>query len=82
MQISTCNSPHPQIIYWCVFSSTMHWTIGSKFSSFLNASISFGRSSYFLGLIATLTTGDTENFIFLKGNGFSAVVKVAVFLIN
>jgi hypothetical protein len=39
-----------------------------------------GKSSYFFGLIATLTTGETENFIHLKGIGFSAVVIVAFFL--
>lgn len=63
-QISTCNSPHPAII--CSPDSEVeHYTKGSDLESFFNPSTNLGKSLAFLGLTATLTTGDTEYFMFL-----------------
>jgi len=42
-------------------------TNGSDLESFFKPSTSFGKSAGFLGLTATLTTGETEYFIDLIG---------------
>ena len=60
----------------------MHRTNGSDLDNFLSPSTNLGRSAGFLGLTATLTTGETEYFIDLIGwdSGKSTDAIVPVFI--
>merc|ERR1719341_1182053 len=61
-QISRWSTPAPAVMC-SPDSSIMHCTMGSDLARRLRPSTSLGRSAGFLGSTATLTTGDTENFI-------------------
>jgi len=60
------SSPHPAMTFSPVYSNEQI-TNGSDLESFFKPSTSFGKSAGFLGLTATLTTGETEYFIDLIG---------------
>merc|ERR1719447_262423 len=80
-QISRWSSPAPAMIC-SPDSSIMHCTIGSDLDRRLRPSTSLGRSAGFLGSTATLTTGDTENFICFMLCASLRVVMVPVLTRN
>merc|ERR1712168_1413785 len=61
-QISRWSSPAPAIMC-SPDSSMMHCTMGSDLANLFRPSTSLGKSAGFLGSTATLTTGETENFM-------------------
>merc|ERR1712066_217312 len=61
-QISRGSSPAPAMMC-SPDSSIMHCTMGSDLEGRFSPSTSLGRSEAFFGSTATLTTGDTENFM-------------------
>mmetsp|Transcript_12847 Transcript_12847/g.22665 ORF Transcript_12847/g.22665 Transcript_12847/m.22665 type:complete len:321 (+) Transcript_12847:1045-2007(+) len=82
-QISKCSSPAPAIMCSPV-SSITHWTMGSERAKRFRPSTSLGRSQACLGSTATRTTGDTLNFIALRGcaSSLPSLVRVAVLTMN
>merc|ERR1719470_26489 len=80
-QISRWSSPAPAII--CSPDSSMRiCTMGSDLDSLFNPSTSLGRSAGFLGSTATLTTGETENFMTFMLCASLKVVMVPVLTKN
>merc|ERR1711981_342833 len=63
-------------------SSIMHCTIGSDLARRFNPSTSLGKSCAFFGSTATLTTGETENFITFRLCASLNVVMVPVLTKN
>jgi len=63
IQIYTCNSPDPAIIFYPVVSSISHCKRLSNLSNFFSPFTNLDKSYCYLGYTATLTTGETLNFM-------------------
>merc|ERR1740128_1590159 len=80
-QISRWSSPAPAMMC-SPDSSMMHCTMGSDLANLLRPSTSLGRSAGFLHSTATLTTGETENFMTFMLWASLKVVRVPVLTRN